>query len=57
MSKHKGLSLKDNSPQSNFSASAETLRQRLELRRSSAASKHRNRKKYHRPTEKRQDHE
>jgi hypothetical protein len=32
-------------------ASGEKLRQRLELRRSSAAGKHRNKKKYHRPTE------
>jgi hypothetical protein len=34
-----------------FSATAERLRQRLELRRSSAASKHRNKAKYHRPSE------
>jgi hypothetical protein len=34
-------------------ASGEKLRERLELRRSSAASKHRNKSKYHRPTEKR----
>lgn len=39
------------------SATAEQLRQRLELRRSSAAQKHRNRKKYHRPTEKRANHD
>jgi hypothetical protein len=33
--------------------SDDRLRERLELRRSSAASKHRNKAKYHRPTEKR----
>ena len=31
---------------------AEELRKLLELRRSSASSKHRNRKKYHRPSQK-----
>lgn len=36
--------------------SKEELRKLLELRRSSASSKHRNRKKYHRPTEKRGHH-
>lgn len=34
-----------------FSVTAERLRERLELRRSSAASKHRNKAKYHRPSE------
>lgn len=35
---------------------AEELRKLLELRRSSAASKHRNRKKYYRPSEKKGYH-
>lgn len=33
----------------------EELRRLLELRRSSASCKHRNRKKYHRPTENRRN--